>query len=177
MFYIALLLKMSLFHQPISAFLLFPRGLAPKEICWSLPDYIHELSIFRITLLFFCVLIHNKFSSFFFLFSFLNFIFVVVLFSSESNFFLLQQLCVLENILFLVFYCMFDEKIILLSLPVKTNVVLCFQRKKCFSIVRNKLLNSDQKFLNNPYPLYLISTDQLHISLSLVDKYLVEVSS
>lgn len=132
MFYIGLLLRMSLFHQPVSAFLPFPGGLAPKEICWSSLDYIHVLSIFRIALLFFCVLIHNEYSPLFLKFFIFSFIFVVVFFSSESNFILLQQLCVLENILFLVFYYMFDEKIIPLRLPLNTNAVFCCQRKKIF---------------------------------------------
>lgn len=77
MFYIGLLLKTTLFHQTISAFLPFPRGLSLKEICWSLPDYIYVLSIFRISPLFFCVLSHNKYSPLF-LFQFFFFNFVVV---------------------------------------------------------------------------------------------------
>lgn len=74
MFYIGLLLKTTLFHQTISAFLPFPRGLSLKEICWSLPDYIYVLSIFRISPLFFCVLSHNKYFPLF-LFQFFFFIF------------------------------------------------------------------------------------------------------
>lgn len=120
MFYIGLLLKMTLFHQPISKFLPFPKGLALKEICWSLLYYIHVISIFRIAPLFFCVLIHNKYS----------FLVVVVFFSSENNFCLLQQPCILENILFLVFYCMFGKMIISLPLPVNTKIIFCCQRKK-----------------------------------------------
>lgn len=120
MFYIGLLLKMTLFHQPISKFLPFPKGLALKEICWSLLYYIHVISIFRIAPLFFSVLIHNKYS----------FLLVVVFFSSENNFCLLQQPCILENILFLVFYCMFGKMIISLPLPVNTKIIFCCQRKK-----------------------------------------------
>lgn len=65
-----------------------------------------------------------------------------------------------------MFYCMFGEKVV--SLPLL---------QIWFSVVRNKLLNSDQKYLINPYPLYLISINELHISLSLVGKYLLEVTS